>query len=177
MPAPVLVIGLGNPLAGDDGVGWHVVEELERRHLPPEIELIRGGTDLLALQLQIEGRRHVILVDALLGPGNVGDLFVTDNADELDDRQGGAHQLSAVQALALMRAVVPAVRTTRVTWIAVEIGVVTPGAMLSPELRAALPVIADRVCSTCRSVAPRGSTPDASASERPGTRVRPPFPH
>jgi hydrogenase maturation protease len=159
MPAPVLVIGLGNPLAGDDGVGWHVVEELERRDLPADIELICGGTDLLALQSQIEGRRHVILVDALLGAGSVGDVLVTDNADELDDRQGGAHQLSAVQALALMRAVVPAIRTTRVTWIAVEIGTVIPGAVLSPALRAALPVVADRVCSTWRSAPPSGDSP------------------
>jgi hydrogenase maturation protease len=159
MPAPVLVIGLGNPLAGDDGVGWHVVEELERRHLPADIELIRGGTDLLALQSQFEGRRHVILVDALLGTGNVGDVVVTDNADELDDRQGGAHQLSAVQALALMRAVVPAIRATRVTWITVEIGAVKPGAVLSPALRAALPVITDQVCSACLSVPLPGDSP------------------
>jgi hydrogenase maturation protease len=151
MPAPVLVVGLGNPLAGDDGVGWHVVEELERRELPTAIELVRGGTDLLALQPLFEGRHHAILVDAMLGTGNVGDVHVIDDAGELDDRQGGAHQLSAVQALALMRAVVPAIRTVRVTWVVVEVSVVTPGALLSPEVRAALPAIADQVCTICRS--------------------------
>ncbi len=60
----VLVLGLGNPLRGDDGVGPRVVAELERCELPEGVEVLDGGTGGLDLLQIIEGREQVVIVDA-----------------------------------------------------------------------------------------------------------------
>ena len=60
----VLVLGLGNPLRGDDGVGPRVVEELTRRGLPDGVmtlDVRTGGLDLLHT---LEGWKRVVAVDA-----------------------------------------------------------------------------------------------------------------
>ena len=60
----VLVIGLGNPLRGDDGVGPRLVEELARREMPPGVQVLDGGAVGLGLLDLVEGRERVIVVDA-----------------------------------------------------------------------------------------------------------------
>jgi hydrogenase maturation protease len=61
---PVLILGLGNPLYGDDGVGPAVVQLLKERELPPEVEVLDGGTAGLGLLDTIAGRRRLLVVDA-----------------------------------------------------------------------------------------------------------------
>jgi len=60
----VLVLGLGNPLRGDDGIGPRAVEELARRGLPEDVTILNGGTGGLALLPVLEGWARVIVVDA-----------------------------------------------------------------------------------------------------------------
>jgi hydrogenase maturation protease len=64
-PPAIRVIGVGNPLAGDDGVGIAVIEQLERAGLPAGVGIIDGGTGGLTLLTLMEGAVRVILVDAL----------------------------------------------------------------------------------------------------------------
>jgi hydrogenase maturation protease len=64
LPPATLVIGLGNPLRGDDGVGVRVAEVLAKHVLPPGVEVVDGGTQGLGIVNLMEGRRRVILVDA-----------------------------------------------------------------------------------------------------------------
>jgi len=61
---PTLVLGLGNPLQRDDGVGIRFIEALEQRELPPHVEALDGGTPGLGLINLLEGRTYVIIVDA-----------------------------------------------------------------------------------------------------------------
>jgi hydrogenase maturation protease len=61
---PTLVLGLGNPLQQDDGVGIRVIEELERRELPSHVEVMDGGTPGVGLINLLEGRTRVVIVDA-----------------------------------------------------------------------------------------------------------------
>ena len=63
---PVVVIGLGNPLMGDDGLGIAALERLRTRYvLPAGIELVDGGTWGLNLLPVIEDSDGVILIDAI----------------------------------------------------------------------------------------------------------------
>jgi hydrogenase maturation protease len=84
IPGSVLVLGLGNPLLGDDAVGWRVVEALEQRlaapRSPPEAEGRTIETDMLAvggigLMERLAGAERAILVDAIetgaVPPGTV----------------------------------------------------------------------------------------------------------
>jgi hydrogenase maturation protease len=101
---PRLVIGLGNSLMGDDGIGSRIAAELQRDpSLPPEVEVIDGGTDLLRMVEQVAGREHVFVVDAIAG-GEPGTLTVYDNLDTLDYGQEHVHHLSVPQAVALLGA-------------------------------------------------------------------------
>jgi hydrogenase maturation protease len=86
-----LVVGLGNPILGDDGVGWRVAEEVERRLSadpglsssvgPVEVDLLAVGG--LSLMERLVGFERAVLVDAVLDgrpPGTiaVGTLAETD---------------------------------------------------------------------------------------------------
>lgn len=60
---PILVLGLGNPLYGDDGFGPAVVEALSRLELPAGVEVLDGGTAGLGLLPAIAGRERLLVVD------------------------------------------------------------------------------------------------------------------
>jgi len=70
-----LVLGIGNLLIGDEGVGCLTVEALSRRYtLPPSVECVDGGTAGFELLSMIDSKEHVILIDALrndMEPGTV----------------------------------------------------------------------------------------------------------
>ena len=76
-----LVVGLGNPLRGDDGVGPRVVEALDRRGVPPGVTLLDAGTGGLGLLNALEGWDRVVVVDAAEVGGKPGD-FVRFTPDE-----------------------------------------------------------------------------------------------
>jgi len=68
-----LVLGCGNVLAGDDGVGVVAVRELQAQRLPGGVTLVDGGTPGQWLAEQIIGYDRVYIVDAMMGdrPGRV----------------------------------------------------------------------------------------------------------
>lgn len=70
-----LVLGIGNVLLKDEGVGIRAVEELERRYqLPDEVEVLDGGTSGIELLSYVADRDHLIIIDAIKSgkaPGTV----------------------------------------------------------------------------------------------------------
>ncbi len=61
-----VVIGLGNPLMGDDGLGLAALARLrEAWHVPPDVELVDGGTWGMSLLPSIEGAERLLLIDAI----------------------------------------------------------------------------------------------------------------
>lgn len=71
----ILIIGLGNPLAGDDGFGPRVVEYLRTQKLPDDVELVEGGQDAFALMPELESARNVILVDIIYTGSKPGTVY------------------------------------------------------------------------------------------------------
>lgn len=70
----IRIIGVGNPLMGDDGVGVALVGRLAKAALPARVEVLDGGTGGVTLLPLMEGAEAVILVDAAdmgLPPGAV----------------------------------------------------------------------------------------------------------
>lgn len=71
----IVVLGVGNLLMQDEGVGIHAVQRLRSRvQLPEEIELIDGGTSGFDLLPLLENAGHLIVIDALRcdhAPGTV----------------------------------------------------------------------------------------------------------
>lgn len=109
-----LIIGLGNPLRSDDGVGVRLAQMLATHPLPPSVEVVDGGTLGLGIVNVMEGRRRVILVDAAdLGksPGQFA-RFTLDETHLLDeahlpsdnDQQLSVHGAGLREALLLAHA-------------------------------------------------------------------------
>jgi hydrogenase maturation protease len=64
-PPRTRVLGVGNLLLGDDGVGIHAVEQLAQRNLPSHISIIDAGTPGWGLPMWFEGQEKVIIIDAV----------------------------------------------------------------------------------------------------------------
>lgn len=62
--APILVIGAGNLLMGDEGVGVHVLRALELEDLPEQVRLLDGGTGGINLLGALAEARCVVFIDA-----------------------------------------------------------------------------------------------------------------
>ena len=77
--ADVTVLGIGNLLMGDEGVGVHLVQTLEESYtFSPAINLIDGGTTGLDLIPYFEDCKKMIIVDAVdfqKEPGHIGTLY------------------------------------------------------------------------------------------------------
>ncbi|HPG05381.1 MAG TPA: hydrogenase maturation protease [Saprospiraceae bacterium] len=70
----VLILGLGNYLMGDEGLGVHLARALENQEWPDEVEIVDGGTGGFLLMNQIESYEHVIMIDATMDnkkPGTI----------------------------------------------------------------------------------------------------------
>ena len=59
-----LIVGLGNVLMGDEGVGVHAIRALEQIALPSEVELLDGGTGGFTLLEPLQSADRIILIDA-----------------------------------------------------------------------------------------------------------------
>ncbi len=59
-----LILALGNPLRGDDGIGAAVLAALAAHPLPPEVTLLEGGTPGLELVLMLRDCERAIIIDA-----------------------------------------------------------------------------------------------------------------
>jgi hydrogenase maturation protease len=61
-----IVLGLGNLVHSDDGVGVHAIEALQRdRRVPPGVLLLDGGTQGLGLLHHVSGTRRLLVIDAI----------------------------------------------------------------------------------------------------------------
>ena len=78
----LLILGLGNVLLGDDGLGVAAVDELERNYaIPPQVRVADGGTLGLALLGLFAESEHVILVDAVRADAAAGTFVRIDGED------------------------------------------------------------------------------------------------
>jgi len=72
--SPVLILGIGNVLMGDEGVGVHVVRHLETLVLPDGVTCLDGGTGGFHLLGVLQDAGRVVLIDATIDgfpPGTV----------------------------------------------------------------------------------------------------------
>jgi hydrogenase maturation protease len=68
LPIGTLVLGIGNLLMGDEGVGVEVARRLAELPLPPDVEVLDGGTGSFVLLEPMRRAGRIILIDAALDP-------------------------------------------------------------------------------------------------------------
>ncbi|MEW6092750.1 MAG: hydrogenase maturation protease [Chloroflexota bacterium] len=150
-----LIIGLGNPILGDDGVGWRVAEEVKQR-LPSspregdvQVECFALGG--LSLMEQMTGYKRVILIDSIYtGTKPVGTVSLLPLADLPDLTSGhttAAHDTSLRNALNVGRSMdIPLPKDEDVLVVAIEAEAVYDfSEKLSPPVEAAVSVAVEAV--------------------------------
>jgi hydrogenase maturation protease len=102
----ILVIGMGNVLMQDEGVGVRAVEELQcRYHIPDEVEIMDGGTTGTELFEPMRGRKHLIIADAINAASPSGTLvrLEDDQVPVFFQTKISNHQLGVSDLLALLQ--------------------------------------------------------------------------
>ncbi|MBK7706718.1 MAG: HyaD/HybD family hydrogenase maturation endopeptidase [Acidobacteria bacterium] len=146
----VLILGIGNTLMGDEGVGVHVVNSLENTVLPENVELLDGGTGSFLLLEPMQAAERVILVDATIDGAPNGTIrrlrpkFSTDYPRTLTAHDIGLKDL--IDAFYLMG------DTPEVTLFAVSIPPLGDMTLeLSPEISSVVPKVAQMVLDEFRN--------------------------
>ena len=146
-PPPVLILGLGNLLLSDDGVGPAILAELRRTYGNDDgcVEFLDGGTQGLNLLGCLGGRQALIILDALQlgkGPGTVS-VLRSHEAQELPARRSTtAHEGNAGELLAA--AALLGELPQQVFVVGVEPERLSTGLGLSEPVQAAVPQAAAR---------------------------------
>jgi hydrogenase maturation protease len=141
----VLVVGCGNLLRGDDGVGPVLVRHLWERGVPDGARLVDGGTAGMDVAFQMRGARQVVIVDAYL-PRDAdrrrpGTIFKVPGAElaELPPLQGlHSHSFRWDHAIAFARWALGDDCPTDITVYLIEAAGVELGAELSEPVQAAM---------------------------------------
>lgn len=153
-PGRTLVIGLGNPLMGDDGAGLAALERLrDEWEISDDVELVDGGTWGMNLLPMLEAADEVVLLDAVFhgrAPGTISE-FAGDDVPRGLEHKLSPHQidLREVLALATLRGTLP----RQLFAVGVEPEVVAMGMTLSPSVVAAIP---EMLARTARWLETRG---------------------
>ncbi len=147
--APSLIVGLGNPLLGDDGAGILLAREAHRLLGDPGVELREAAVGGLELVDLLEGRKRAVVVDSiLLEDARPGELFLLDLEGPLAERfDGGSHHLGLLEGLEVARRLgIPMPEKLRVYAIQVE-DPFTFREGPTPRVEAAIPSAARRIAA------------------------------
>lgn len=163
-----ILIGLGNILMQDEGVGVHAVNAVkERFEVPPELEIVDGGTAGLDLLPFFEGRDRVLLVDAVLfgeEPGFIGELANEAIPARFGKNKASLHHLGLAEVLALAR--LQNILPKEICLIGIEPQSLDPGLELTKTLQEKFEVLLACVCAKLRDwdihLAPRASSSPTS---------------
>jgi len=71
----ISVIGIGNRIMGDDGVGIHAIEKLRKMELPEGVEVFDAGTDAFYALESMDSREKAIVLDACKGNNIPGTIY------------------------------------------------------------------------------------------------------
>lgn len=154
--APILVIGCGNLLRGDDGVGPVLVRRLFELGLPPGIRLADGGTAGMDVAFAMEGARQVVIVDACKSGSEAGDIFEIPGEDiETPPLEGiNLHAFRFDHAIAFGRWLLKERYPEKVTVFLIEAQQINPGEPLSEP-------VAQPMEKLCRLILERYGSVDA----------------
>ena len=140
----IAVLGIGNPLCSDDGIGIRIIQEM-RNSGRYKIALIDGGTTPDLFSLLDENVERLIIVDALKGgnkPGSIYRLVITDE-NITQEPPVSLHGLGVLDSLNMMKQL--NLHRPEVTIIGIEPVDTSQWLKLSPLLEAIIPDIIDAI--------------------------------
>ena len=149
----ILILGIGNILLKDEGVGVKVIERLKRDYkFPSNIELIDGGTAGFGLIDLLDGVEHLIIVDAVQGNDEPGSIyrFKFEDMPSSISKKFSPHQIGILETLILIKMLGKIPDTTIIA--------IQPkdcsnwGTELTPEIEDKIPNIVNLVINELRNL-------------------------
>lgn len=144
-PPRITIIGTGNVLLSDEGIGVYIAKEMMKMDLPPNVEVIEGGTDGFGLLNFIMDTDHLIIIDSLKGdsdPGTIYKFDIREAPDTPDMYKTSVHQIGILEVINLSGLVGPA---PEATVFGIEPKKLTAGMEISPEILAKVPRVIELV--------------------------------
>ena len=159
MPAPrILIMGVGNVLMGDEGVGVHAVRLLDRRAWPAHVALLDGGTGGFHLLSHVGDCDILVMIDATLDGRPPGTVSVIEPRYASDfPRALSAHDIGLKDLVdsAAILGMMPKVRL-----VTISVGSLQPMQMtMSKEVEASLPGVQSLVAELVASLTEGAARP------------------
>ena len=133
----IIIVGVGNRLLGDEGVGLHVIDNLSLISLPSNVDIIDCGCDLLNLVFYLNESQKIIIIDAVRAGGKPGEIYRLDY-NELKTRgaeRQSSHQVGAIDALGLLKQIYPELAGCEIIIIGIEPEAMELSICLSEKVR------------------------------------------
>lgn len=147
----ILILGVGNYLMGDEGVGVHTIQELHKLELPDYIDILDGGTGGFLLLNYFESYKTVIFVDATMDgkpEGTISQLrpkFASDFPSALSVHDVGLKDM--IEAVYLLEKV-PDIHLFTVT-----VNQLNPMTVnLNPNVKASIPELMHQILQLCEDL-------------------------
>jgi len=140
----ILIVGIGNLLCRDEGIGVHVIQEMKDMKLPDHIDLLDMGTSTMDLISYLEGVKKLIVIDAMKAGGTPGTIYKCRPEDLLPEEEGpiSLHEIGLLESLNM--ALKMGIKIDTVI-IGVEPKVLDWGMELSDEVKSKIPTIIEAV--------------------------------
>jgi hydrogenase maturation protease len=157
----VLVLGLGNMLLKDEGIGAHIAQQLHKRKLPGNVEVIDGGTAGSDILLRQQGVYKLVVIDAVRAGEKAGTIykaqFKAKEKDKLNQLFGedkefkiSLHQVGLIGALAAAERI--GREPSEIVIIGVEPKQIDYGLELTEEVKQKIPAIINTVLEEIKNV-------------------------
>jgi len=147
----VMVLGLGNILLSDEGVGIKVVEELQRRYdISDFVEIIDGGTMGMELLPYFDERSHILIVDAVRTDNKPGTIVRIDDPPAFFSTKTSPHQIGLADVLGA--AAITDNLPRNIILFGIEPKEMSTGLDLSPEVAQNLSRLVDMVVAELKTI-------------------------
>lgn len=154
-PKKIVILGVGNILLSDEGIGVHIANELMKLEMPEEVRIVEGGTDGFRLLDVITEADRLIVVDAVKGGATPGTIYRFD-IDEIKDCPSGfktsVHQIGILEVINISSLIGKKPYTTV---IGIEPKLLEMGMDLSPEIKAKIPKIIELIKKEIKIISPK----------------------
>ncbi len=143
----VLIIGCGNLLRGDDGVGPVLIRHLWEQGIPPEVQIADGGTAGMDVAFRMDGMPEVVIIDACRTGAEPGTLYEVPGAEvETPPLTGmNMHAFRWDHAIAFGRWLLKDRYPAKVMVYLIEAAHTEPSMELSPEVTATMHRLIERL--------------------------------
>lgn len=143
----ILIVGIGNLLCRDEGIGVHVIQEMKKMELQGHIELLDIGTSTMDLIAYLDGVKKLIVIDAMKAGGTPGTIYKCRPEDLLPEEEPiSLHEIGLLESLTMAQKMGMKIDTVI---IGVEPKILDWGMELTEEVKIRIPTIIEAVLKEC----------------------------